>query len=260
MNCPSCLSRVSRGARMCAVCGDSLAEETLLSASQVPIPTVVVPRRLAAEALAPASSGNGNGHRTADFGSPLALAFGDAPAEPEARAAHSFCDLCGEGLEPEARFCSFCGTSVADEAPSPVAGPEETLVRAARVSPTTAAGEGPAPAVETPVAGSAPAGAPTVLRFEPRRPSESAPAPRRAPEPAPAGGGESWLDRKFDLRSAALVLAALALAAAFVVHLVGPSGPAGMTEGELEMTQHLRAAEWLLGGILVALMGLLARR
>jgi hypothetical protein len=257
MNCPSCRSRVSRGARVCAACGDAIVEEILRSAPADAIPTVVVPRSRGAESLAAASSG-GNGHRphTGDFGTPAAVAFDDDPTVLELLP--GACEQCGEGLEPEARFCSFCGSTVGAEEPVVA---EATPAPAEPVPAVLAPEE---PAERTQIAGSPPprASGTTVLRFEPRRPSESSiegiPGGSAPTEPEP--GKASWLDAGFDVRTITLGLAALALVAAVAIHVIGPAGAPGMTAGELELSVHLRAAEWLLGGILVALLGLLARR
>lgn len=227
MRCPSCLSRVSRGARMCAACGDDLSGAALVGPAESSVPTVIVPRERVLEV---AGNGNGARHETLALGSVAAVA-----AEPASFGA-CFCDLCGGALEPEARFCSFCGATVDDEEPP---GPREVLAARDVDAPE------PALEIELEPVESETDDRPTVIRFEPRR---STPV---VSEPKPG-----WLDRSFDVRAGAAIAATIALAFAILVHFL----PGVEATGEAGLAVHLRSIEWLLGGTLVALLGLLLRR
>src|SRR5688572_5074522 len=95
MNCPSCGRRVSLGAASCGICGTpvfasspvAVATAGSVAVAEMSEPTALVPAMLA--------------------GSTRGLAYAN------------LCVRCDTELEPEARFCSFCGTTV-EPGPDPL--------------------------------------------------------------------------------------------------------------------------------------------
>jgi hypothetical protein len=66
--------------------------------------------------------------------------------------------------------------------------------------------------------------------------------------------------QNLDLRVVAIGFASVGLLAAVLAHLFAPSSVPGFSPAEASVQTHLVAVEWLLAGILVALIGLLAKR
>jgi uncharacterized RDD family membrane protein YckC len=130
-----------------------------------------------------------------------------APAPPPApAAAMTACPSCGKPIEANARFCGFCGSSIAPKpAVAPVAPP-----------PPPAAAKPPAPPMPPPPA-SAPVPPPVMAR--PAAPPP--PPPRPAPMPPPAA----------PMMAAPSPMAAPMGGGSFVVAPLGPRFLAGLIDG-----------------------------
>jgi hypothetical protein len=261
MECPSCGSRVSRGAATCAVCGEGLQPGMTSVIPRKAILTAQMERRYAAAAAAPAPApatlpiavfetvAVSEIVPQAGVSGSLAMAaevVEELPEpEPESggRLSGVHCPSCSEELEYEAHFCSQCGTHV--ETPMYPSGPVpsaalpdvEPAVRAESVKPARN----------------------TLHLVSPPPDTIAADPAELLPPPAPRRQ-LSDLFPDADIRTIALVCACAALIAAAGVHLAGPRTIPGFTPAEVDLKIQLRAAQWLLAGILAALVGLLARR
>jgi hypothetical protein len=203
------------------------------------------------------------------------------------------CVSCGNPLEREARFCSECGTTVTPTAaptvvtppilqpvaeprldelrfltpdeprqptvviPPALGGPAPTVSTGSeRLRDDRASGEtAPLDFMKTPVSIELPTE--TVEEED----DEEAPSvdtaflgSEKAPVSWSALGVPVWIP------AAAAGLAAVALMAAALVHFLGASPLPGFTPAELDLKVQMRAIEWLLAGILLAVVGLLLKR
>jgi len=106
---------------------------------------------------------------------------------------------------------------------------------------------------------------PPVWRLlRPVAPARSAAEPvreeRELPEPPPPRDPMRSSDTPLLRAPAAAAFALVALGIAVLVHFLAPNAMAGYSRPELDLTVQMRAVEWLLAGILVALVGLLIKR
>jgi hypothetical protein len=161
------------------------------------------------------------------------------------------CAACGNHVEVGARFCWACGRPVApepepeleevvvyDDDEIPLEALEEprqerTYEDVVVVPERTERAERPKPAERTE----------RMERMDRRRPASSDPL-----------SSLSWLP------PVAAGFAVFALLIALLVHALAPSAVAGYSPAELDLKVQMRAVTWLLAGILVALVGILAKR
>jgi hypothetical protein len=164
-----------------------------------------------------------------------------APADPQPEL--NRCARCASELEEEARFCSYCGTSVhVEDAAAHEGGVPEaqnyTVVAPPRLDTVVTPRSAPLQELPDPAAERA------------RGTTPGLKLPSSMPD----------FLRDVDLRIVAITFASVALVAAVLVHLFSSSTVPGFTAAEANLRTHVLAAEWLLAGILVALIGLLAKR
>jgi hypothetical protein len=270
MECPSCGSRVSRRAATCAVCGNDLQPRATAELAQpaptfklnpefvpvlpeVPTPVQHAVRETQIDGTVRARAGwSGGRPASAPLWSAGRGQLAVAPAlEPEI----GRCPGCSSELEEGARFCSYCGGSVAGlEDDMPAAGD---------------APRGEASAADVDDSPAMPQALDTVVtppHLIARDTLELvADRPRREPNltdrlPGWVPKGLLAFLRDLDPRIVAISFASVALLAAILAHLFAPSSVPGFSPAEANLQTHILAAEWLLAGILVALIGLLAKR
>jgi hypothetical protein len=155
------------------------------------------------------------------------------------------CAACGNHLEVGARFCGVCGSPVAPE-PEPEL--EEVVVYDDGELPLEALEDSREERTYEDV---------VVLPERTERVARPEPVERvdrRRPAPSDPLSSLSWLP------PVAAGFAAFALLIALLVHALAPSAVAGYSPAELDLKVQMRAVTWLLAGILVALVGLLAKR
>jgi uncharacterized OB-fold protein len=182
------------------------------------------------------------------------IEFVPEESEHSGRLSGRYCPACMDELEYEAYYCSQCGSPI-----EMIAYPSSGELRAsdelraqvdvARPEPDTIERVNPAkPARNTLHLVSPP---PDTVAADPAELLAPPVAPRRP---------VSALLQGTDIGTIALVCACAALVAAVGVHLFSPRIIEGFTPAEVDLKIQLRAAQWLLVGILSALVGLLARR
>jgi hypothetical protein len=197
------------------------------------------------------------------------------------------CAKCHGRLGPEAKFCRSCGEAVnghrrprseplhenvvqmpqpdldeIGEAPHPMLKlydidylDTQLGLRAADIEPTLTP---PAPAWRlrrhiTPI--------PRLREVPAEDPDVPASAPAPAPAPAPRDPRPQQASDSTSVAVlAAVVFALIALGIAVLVHYFAPTSIPGYTAAEFGLKVQVRALEWLLGGILVAVVGLLLKR
>jgi hypothetical protein len=242
MDCPTCGARVSEAAASCAVCGKHLG--------RTPAPVLQMRR--------PATGG---------FETRVGGAIpADGPTEPPGLG-DAACVSCGNPLEREARFCSECGTTVAPPpAPAAVDEPRQptVVIPPALGGPVRPASTGsrdrapdetaPLDFMATPVSIELPTEAVEDEEEDDRDVDTAFLGSERAPVSWSALGVPVWVP------AAAAGLAAVAFIAAAVVHLLGAPALPGFTPAELDLKVQIRAIEWLMAGMLLALVGLLLKR
>lgn len=155
------------------------------------------------------------------------------------------CAACGNHVEVGARFCWACGSPVAPE-PEPEL--EEVVVYDDDELPLEALEEPREERTYEDV---------VVLPERTERVERTEPAERkdrREPASSDLLSSLSWLP------PVAAGFAVFALLIALLVHALAPSAVAGYSPAELDLKVQMRAVTWLLAGILVALVGLLAKR
>jgi hypothetical protein len=92
-----------------------------------------------------------------------------------------------------------------------------------------------------------------VRDLPPEAPDAAVPMPR---EPRPAQPS----DTSSLVVSGAICLALVVLGIAVLIHLFAPNAVPGYSVAEFDLKVQMRAVEWLLAGILIALVGLLLKR
>lgn len=239
--CPSCAARLDVGARFCSECGTHVATEDPVAPppAQGPEPPEVVVHGqeplfdapfLDEEEEDPGLEPTENvlvlpeHEETLREPDPALDPEVVVPAAPETEPASEL-DRAEEELLREAR--RFAEVGPIEDSPPAVAAPQLREVERDRD-----AGEAEPEEEET------------VVRRDPERA-----APPSVPYAAP-----SWVP----LVAAGFGL--FALAVAMLVHVAAPSAVAGYSPAELDLKVQMRAVEWLLAGILVALVGALLRR
>jgi hypothetical protein len=159
------------------------------------------------------------------------------------------CPACGSPLEREASFCSECGAATHTgefaspalpeiDVPDVVVRPEEDASFEEEV-------------VVPPVAASEPDIDQTPVAEDELNRTGPIPVVR---EPTPADPWSGWVP------VVAAGFALFALLIAVLVHVFGPSSLPNYSPAEVNSKIQMRAVEWLLAGILAALVGILAKR
>jgi hypothetical protein len=254
MECPSCGSRVSRGAATCAVCGEGLQAGLTAIIPRKAVSTLQIERGYAtAAAAAPVVVSDLAFDEDFDEVSTVAreretivLVPVLAPEpSPSGSLSGRHCIVCAEELEQDAHFCSQCGTTVA--AASASSTPLEST-SAPLVEPETA------PEAETPRP------VRNTLHLVSAPPDTVAADPAELLPPPSTGTSLSTFLSTVDVSTVALVCACAALVAAAGAHLFGPQSLPGFSAAEVDAKIQMRAVQWLLAGILAALVGLLTRR
>jgi hypothetical protein len=212
---------------------------------------------------------------------------GDATPSPAGRS----CDSCSAPLGPGAKFCRNCGAAVGlkvvpAEPPPDVVVPRpdvEPVVAEHHITfesfddeldddlPTLANGRDSLDYLDAQLGLKAPSTDPALLKPPAWRlardlvPAEEvqdeppvAPAVPVAAPPAPVEARPS--DSPTFTTQVIVGFALFALLIAILVHLVAPSTIPGYSAAELALKVQMRAIEWLLAGVLVALVGLLLKR
>jgi len=169
---------------------------------------------------------------------------------PSNRLSGQLCPQCAEELEREAHFCSQCGTTVdRPETPSqplasqPLAAPSSPLVE-----PEPVAEEKPVKPVRN------------TLHLVSAPPDTIATDPAELMPPPSSRPSRLTSLSTADITTIALVCACAALLAAAGSHLFSPRAIPGFSPAEVDVKVQMRSVQWLLAGILAALVGLLARR
>ncbi len=238
MRCPACGTQVSKNAHTCAMCGTTLLESMAVVGSgrlAIVSENRAVSGRLQAPQPAPAPNLNQ-------------------------------CAACGGSLESEAGFCSDCGAPthtgefVSPLPPEPEPGPQFVLEpepipvsdrfeQYRAYEPDVILYEEevviPPAAVREPIFMQEESIDPELIRTGP------IPVVRR---PEPADSWSNWVP------ATAAGFAVFALLVAVLVHLLGPSSLPNHTPAEVDLKIQMRAIEWLLAGILIAVLGLLAKK
>ena len=268
MECPSCGSRVSRRAASCAVCGENLQPRQTAGltqpaptfnldpefapvVSQTPLPVPHAVRETKIDGTAPAWAGGPGGWPSSAPLRTVAVGWGQLAVAPALDPAIGRCPQCSSDLEEGARFCSYCGGSVAgleDDGRAAGDAPRDETPAGSVVD--TLDESQPLDTVVTPPR----VVARDTLELVAARPVEPARAEWRLPDNV-----EAFL-KNLDLRVVAIGFASVGLLAAFLAHLFAPSSVPGFSPAEANVQTHLVAVEWLLAGILAALIGLVAKR
>lgn len=236
MRCPACGTQVSKNAQTCAMCGTAFLESMAMVGSGR---LAVVPE-----------NGAVSGRLQAPQPAP------ESNLDP--------CAACGSPLEREAGFCSDCGAPThTGEFVSPLPPePEPEFVLEPEPLPVSERFEqyrAYEPDVilyeEEVVIPQAADREPIFMHEESIDPEliRTGPVPIvRHPEPADSWSG--WVP------ATAAGFAVFALLVAVLVHLLGPSSLPNHTPAEVDLKIQMRAIEWLLAGILIAMLGLLAKK
>ena len=220
----------------------------------------------------------------------LLRTFGSAPSDrlPPPQIERS-CSECDAKLDLGAKFCWSCGEAVGVKPPPRPEPPREKIVPLSRPSRHIALAE-----VEPEAAADPPPPAPKnhdPMDYLDAQLGLKAPGTEPAPEPKPSGRrpgrhlvlAEEEMEVFLEKADApptvsrapraprsttafawavpvAIGFATFALVIALLVHLLAPNAVAGYSPAELDLKVQMRAVEWLLAGVLVALVGMLLKR